>query len=781
MAYLSDKHELGITNTDGSVIGLMLMQERDTPSYAVFDRKYLADQFFTGTPSQAYQDPERELLLSQYSWRAGMGLKTFDANDPERYYRAKNMDLRTLGIAQSSYKANTISKPQASKVPLIVNQNFELTTGWNYGVNIHRDATEVLQGSYSMLINAAVNAKQYLIGFTPGTTYEFECNAKSAGGSGNINIAISDGVSDRMRAEAVNTTVWSAMTTGSYTTSKNANYCLIEVRCGLGVTPQLWVDQATIKVINTTNSIAYSGIPQKPTVYDSEYYFPLGQFLTKLDADGDELLTVANFTADISSIEAFADSNMYVALNTATPYQYITQNYSFDGAIKSTAAVNTFELFKTVHGASPTLWGNDSDNTLRSTIAPQNGGTAWSTQTIVDSTFYKIKDLEYQGGTLYIRKEDKVYYLDASGNAQDDLTPELESLILEYSGCNMLAWEGKLYVASGAQLVEIDLTNANAKEWISPADSVTDLSEYTGDIQALAGDERWLFAICDNGTLIEVLAGHWETIDGTTQWVWHPLRTITLAGAGAADVGSVVQRRLWILSTDGSDSIYYIPLPKNYGNVANDDNRDFTSGDYFHTPRLHGDFRLTNKAYIQLDCELGHNYDADIYFETHYNTLQNSTWTKIGNFVGNSDSRIATGFLPAAGGVNPVSTMAQLNFCTNTDDNTKTPQLLGYNLKSILYPPRDDIIAARIRCADEFVNKLSQTEEGLYDTIVATMDEVTKQANWPVTIYDIDGDTKTVKFLPLPSGTPRWGLVRAEKGRKKERIYNVLMQEIDTS
>ena len=47
--YVKTKHDIGVTNTNGDVVGLMLAQKPDgTPAYAVFDRKHLADQFFTG-------------------------------------------------------------------------------------------------------------------------------------------------------------------------------------------------------------------------------------------------------------------------------------------------------------------------------------------------------------------------------------------------------------------------------------------------------------------------------------------------------------------------------------------------------------------------------------------------------------------------------------------------------------------------------------------------------------------------------------------------------------
>jgi len=101
-------------------------------------------------------------------------------------------------------------------------------------------------------------------------------------------------------------------------------------------------------------------------------------------------------------------------------------------------------------------------------------------------------------------------------------------------------------------------------------------------------------------------------------------------------------------------------------------------------------------------------------------------------------------------------------------------------LKAILYPGQREIIACKVYCANEIQLKDGTIDKGSFDTITATLDEA-RAATWPVTIYDLDGNTKNIKLLPSPSGVPRWSIISNEKGRKFEREYNLLMQIVPLS
>jgi len=178
---------------------------------------------------------------------------------------------------------------------------------------------------------------------------------------------------------------------------------------------------------------------------------------------------------------------------------------------------------------------------------------------------------------------------------------------------------------------------------------------------------------------------------------------------------------------------------------------------------------------------MGHAYNASRYFTVKYKKLGDSSWTTIGNYTGSATSMTQSKYIPADGSSNnPKSAMFKLQFTAVTNDTTITPILLGYHLKGILYPDQREIIACKVYCANEIQLKDGTIDKGSYDTITATLDEA-RVATWPVTIYDVNGTTQTVKFLPLPSNVPRWTIIGNEKERKLELEYNLLLQKVSLS
>ncbi len=758
--YVKTKHDIGVTNTNGDVVGLILAQKSDgTPAYAVFDRKHLADQFFTGTPAQTYQDPEVEIPLAQYSWRAGMGLKTYDPSDSERYYKSKNMDLRNRGEAIGAYKDSSLNWPATTNIWQLPVNYQDPSSAWTNPLNSMNGLTtdsavasidaSVWSGALEYRLSGYADQINYYCSTdAPNDVYQVSVNAHN--GASWFNVYQGNFTRDAWETKPFTPTAVNAISLklkNVFAGSRDGAINAVKIDC------------------HATNSGVH-----KFSNYNGIRYATHGNMLCNIAANGTLLDEVRRFSNDITALEPFTDAKMYLALNMAHPYYQVNTVNSAIAFTETNLGNSKMKFMKTLHKASPTMYGSTSNYEIRSTIDPSENGSAWSTVTNVGSSLHDITKLVQGGGTLYPMKEDKPYYLDSSGNVQDDLASEFENLERSDAGKASYFWDGKVYLVSGSHLREID---GSVKTWLHPSLSSSDLPEYTRDIQAVTGDEQWLFSVVGgNGINVELLASRYESVGGSTDWRWHPQRTVIMTNCDEIWTTAIGQKRIYMGSTNSDQPLAYIPLPDNYGDVKDDANRDFDSGSYFHTPRLHGDFRLTLKAYTKLELELGHDFDTDIYFEAHYNTLNNSTWTAVGDFKGNSDTRIATGYLP----LNPVDTMLQLNFVTNTDDSQKTPSLIGYNLTAILYPPRKDIIACTVRVAQGVQTK--DVLSSKYESIKLALDNG-RDATWPVKIFDIHGDPINVKFLPLPSGTPWTELYKDEKTRTTELRYNLLLQEID--
>jgi hypothetical protein len=156
----------------------------------------------------------------------------------------------------------------------------------------------------------------------------------------------------------------------------------------------------------------------------------------------------------------------------------------------------------------------------------------------------------------------------------------------------------------------------------------------------------------------------------------------------------------------------------------------------------------------------------------NYQKLGDSVWTYIGDFKGSSTSRITEKFLPNdASGNEPESQMMRFKFVGRTDDTSKSPILLSFDIQAIWYPTQRDIIHCQIICADDELDKHGKRDYVRAETKKALLDELYNPSKaFPRQFYPLDyedGDSAIyIKALPPKRGKP----IRYEKGVKENRI-----------
>lgn len=768
-AYIKGRHHLGITRQDGSTWGLMLAKDKGELLYRAYDDEDLATKVISGDPSYSHLPPRKEFSIRQDSWEAGFAQEFYDPDSPKKYYSSTGADMRFKSRAIAGPLPTTITSP--ATIP-IVNYDMELETGWTGGA---RTAGQKHSLTYGWVISSAGDAYQDLATWDTslrGATVRITGWTYGAPGVADARVVIDDGITEVAESTPNSTAGWVAFTLEAQLSATATRIRIILRNTTIAGGTAVYFD-------DLIQYVCSSGIVTVPGVdFNSSHYIAYGTILSKLDALSTAATYVYQAPATITSMAVFGDY-LYIALGTSTDYVYMS---TAQVITTSTAVVKRFQYFVQNNGAAPNLWGNDSTNTVRYSPNPVNAGTAWSAATTVDSSTYPITGLYSEANLLYVPKTDRLYYLDSSGVVQRK-TEETVVMSVSTQGLNSTSWKGDLFYPCGSQGLWWYDSSEGLPEFISPAKYASNNSAFVGRVMALTKDEEYLYAIVDNGVSSEVLAGRQETVDGVTNWLWHPIAELAL-GSGTADakvcwITSLPSRkRMYVGHADASSvAITSVPITRVYGNITGDTNYTFKTATYFESPWLHAGFKSDVKAFIKLTCKLGHTYDAGIYWTAYYKKLEDSSYTLIGNFVGTAASRVQTIYVPVDGSSNkPKSTMMRLKFTAVTNDTTKTPVLLDYDLRGIVYFPRRRIIECTVRAEDDILNLQGLAERGGAATTKTVIEEA-RNATWPVTFYDLNNGTaiyvNILNIVEVP--------VSDESERNPERLYQMTMVETSLS
>ncbi|KKM88311.1 hypothetical protein LCGC14_1260090, partial [marine sediment metagenome] len=333
MSFVKGRHDIGITDPVTSVnVGMMLAKREDrvTPIWEEHDGKHLADQFFTGAPSESYTDPETEMILGQSDFREGFGQEYFDS--ALRYYRSFGMDMRHKGRALLGWTATGITLPAITSVS-ITNADFELDANWTTGAGAAvRSLTQQNGGTYSWRVGTTDPSWVYQdLTYNAnhiGHTFMLRCWIyQITANEGRIGIDDGDGAisySDTFTATATWTQVTVSKMIGS-----SADKLKIILRYD-GGTNYVYFDDIEIwqPVAGTIKAMKQFGDNQ---------YFGIGNELHKLNGAGTGFTSLMIFPVAINSLEVFTD-HMYSGLEDGVVIEDCEDAWteSVDAAVTST-------------------------------------------------------------------------------------------------------------------------------------------------------------------------------------------------------------------------------------------------------------------------------------------------------------------------------------------------------------------------------------------------------------------------------------------------------------
>lgn len=785
------RYDLIITDPSaGHVFGFNFPADRPiSESFIEMDSKHLVDLFASDTPIQTNTNPELKLLVGQNDFRSGFGLEVQDLKDPKRYHVTSGMDLRFKGRGILGWNSAGIA-PKATGLDnayTITNPGFESSTVTWTGGGIARSSTQAKYGTYSGKHTADNSTQTTQQSITWNDEYqgkEFTFRAfvyRSQDKADGSRVGIDDGVSAATYSSYVTAaTTWTSVSvTKTLDASATELTLILETKeNGVQSTDAYW-DGCTL-----TATVGIDGTAVKHAEFNDKLYIAMGTHLVHLNSGGTGWTAVkSNFPAVITDLVPFQVSGVDYLLiflgKDDIPYWYMTTAEAFTESI---SLYCTQQFGAWVNTTADTMYANDEDNKIRSTTNPLTSST-WSAQTVVGAGADTITHLQEKDGALLIDKEDMPYYLDSSGNVQKDLAPECISGKATHSGKNSTLWGGIYYRPTGDQALlasgKYSDGSIGYNAWVQPSKFGTDIGDFSGQVEAVVGDEEWLYVAVDNGASVEILCTRLEEIDGTVRRVYHPIHKLTLTGVETMWISTVVSKRLWITSTDSSESIYYLPLPTEYGDIVNDSVATFKTGGTFETPWLHGGFPSENKSWTDLTLTMGHTYNANDYFNVKYKLLGGS-WSSAVKFDGSSSSMIENNDL-ATSTTSRTSPMIKLQFTGVTGATSRTPILLDWVLRGILYPSDvNRVYLIRVVVAENALDNAGHSGADYYTLKKTCLENMRAATSWITIKHYMDslsGTTKYVKLLPLPQ-SPDWAWrkpLKKEKNKVVEWLYTLLL------
>src|SRR3990167_10889689 len=390
--YVKGRHDLGVTNTDGIIVGMMLAERSGVPLWSEFDDEYLASQFFTGEAGYGSLPAEKELALRQDDWIAGMG-RDIDDGTP-RYFKSKGMDLRFKNLAVAVWKATAIAVNTTGLLPYnyITNPGFEINTaGWNLDSGASRDTSNPFSGVGSLKFQPAsgqpTGAKYVFPWNSQYQNQQFQITAQANANGGYMRLGVDDGYLGNVWSTNYTAQTWGKMTLNT-TIDANASvfWVMIEQVNSIGQAGVAsWLDDIAIAPTN-----GFIGNPKGFKDFNEDLFMTYGSVVCNLSTTGSAFnVVLRDLPGLVTDLEVFPDDKLYFALNYFAPYYEMTGAQAFT----QTNLFPYFQFFKTVHSANPTMWGNQNANQVRSTTAPRAGGTAWSGVTNVGASYNDITDL----------------------------------------------------------------------------------------------------------------------------------------------------------------------------------------------------------------------------------------------------------------------------------------------------------------------------------------------------------------------------------------------------
>ena len=518
---------------------------------------------------------------------------------------------------------------------------------------------------------------------------------------------------------------------------------------------------ASPKVYATTGDAGFDGVAYDMAVFKSNLYLAAYNGVYRYNTSTSNWDKVLTETAHPVCLGILGDDYILVGWGSADKYHYSSSGDSNNWAQSTLADGYADHFASVVASGGETLW-KALGREIKSSTNPSNSG-AWTGATNIGWSTTNITDLLGYREALHVFKEEGPYIYD--GTNWVPVSRELESLLGSNSGKNAWGWKNKVYFQMGENAVYHYTPSSGAIDTITPSMYAPSEATFRGRSMAFAADEEYLFNFLDNASVVELLAGRWEEIDGATDFWWHRLLTFAYSDVKCALVTSVVaNKRLWF--ADGaSDPPSYIILPDKYGDVPSATGYKFSTGWIHYTPEYTGFFLDIPKVWLSLVLKTSGLLAGTRTVLAEY-SADGGAWTTIGTF---DTSPLQTKYIGTEG---VEAKEIRLRF-TGTNGEDTTLIIEGFALHGLLRPLAKREFRFSVRVADNLQLRAglgpdkSQTAKSISTALRAAYRTL------PVGLEDEWGVSHKVVLLSPPHEISTLD----EAGRVQEQIFSIVARE----
>ena len=746
--------------SDGTtILGLILRKdEKGIPILTRYPTIPLAPQEFQTLGQEAFA-PQQEAPFSVDTNHAGFGKERW-VN--KRYQVAYGTDASQKNRIKLSPVLVATTNTTATYSPAVSGTNLGFETSglsgwtasgaptiWVDSTTNPRTGSRHARAAWTLNANDVTTLRQALTTTTPellpGTTLTIDLYTMyttTAPGTYTVKIFSQSDYTNELASLTITPTTSYAIYTLSlaFTESYRGLYLQISLAAPAGAAGSVDLDDIAITLTGTTSNPTSPNTVVKLIDFNSAHYLVSDSGVWKRTAAN--WVRVSGSPPDI--VDAVSDgTNLYLARGTSKDSWYMNTSEAF------TAIRDDDTRCSHLAYINDTMYGITGATTLAK-YTSFTAGTVANNYT-VGETGYNVTALLSHLKMPYIVKENWAGYLNTGlpTPAIIEIAKELAGLFNTNTGKNSISRLGNnaqtLYIPAGS---DATLWDEDAGNNIGPQEFQESLSDFDGQVVATASDDKYLYVVLDNGTKIEILKGRYETIDGSTDFRWHPILEDTYTTVGYAHISSITAKRLYY----GGGTA----LPK-YISLEND---SYATGGTHLTCQI--DLGLPNilKNWRSIAIR-SNNLSATKTIKVEYKKDGDTSWTTIegvtsGLFTTSPYQEVFFG--SSSNGLN--TRLLQLRFTLATDSTTVTPEILDWTLNYILKAPTlwQIELEAILSSSNLVVNTQAPDKEMSYSVVASTLrgwkDTIPLTLTIPDGLFTTSGhhDGEAIKVHIAPGG-----------------------------